>query len=151
MPSATVAGAAQVAAPILDLTRDDIVYDAAWSPVKPGVFALVDGAGQVEVWDITVETEVPVATACPSEPSTRDRSGQSLNRVAWESQEGKRLAVGGLSGALTIFEVGSALGGRDSARPDEWTSVKRLVTRRSGGAMAVGGNAAARNALTVQR
>ena len=135
-----VAGAPHVARPILDLSRDDIVYDAAWSPVKPGVFAVVDGAGHVEIWDITVDTEVPVAKARPSEPAGRDLSGgRSLNRVAWEGQDGKRLAVGGLSGAVTVFEVGTALGGRDSARPDEWTSVKRLVNRLVGGGGSSGG------------
>lgn len=139
VPSVPVAGAGQVGAPILDLARDDIVYDAAWSPVKPGVFAVVDGAGQVEVWDITLDTEVPVAKARPSERPGRDLAGRSLNRVAWEGQDGKRLAVGGLSGAVTVFEVGSALGGRDSARSDEWSSVKRLVSRLGDGAGGGGG------------
>jgi dynein intermediate chain len=143
------------AAPLLDLARDDIVYDAAWSPVKPGVFALVDGAGQVEVWDITADTEVPVAKATPGKHAAwehhpyhlyhhqshhhhhhhqgghqsqqqRDQA-PSLNKVAWEGAEGKRLAVGGLSGVVTVFEVGSALGGRESARADEWTTVKKLT------------------------
>ena len=136
---------ATVAEPVLDLRRDDIVYDAAWSPVKPGVFAVVDGAGQVEVWDITVDTEVPVAQARPSEPGSSSRrepastssslattsstTATSLNRVAWDPHDGRRLAVGGLNGAVTVFEVGRALGGRDSARSDEWSSVKRLVHR----------------------
>lgn len=136
-----VAGTPQVVRPMLDLGRDDVVYDAAWSPVKPGVFAVVDGAGHVEIWDITVDTEVPVAKARPSEPAGRDLSGRSLNRVAWEGQDGKRLAVGGLGGAVTVFEVGAALGGRDSARPDEWTSVKRLVNRLGGGGGGISLNA----------
>jgi dynein intermediate chain len=54
---------------------------------------------------------------------------KSLNRIAWEQTEGKRLAVGGLDGAVTVFEVGPDLGGKDSARNEEWTSVKKLVAR----------------------
>ncbi|RFU30057.1 hypothetical protein B7463_g6290, partial [Scytalidium lignicola] len=117
-------------APVLDFTREDVVYDAAWSPVKPGVFSLVDGAGNVEVWDITVETEVPVAKASPS-PRIGGRSmmTKSLNKVAWEQTEGRRLATGGIDGTVTIFEVGTDLGGKESARNEEWTNVKKLVAR----------------------
>ncbi|KAI9798881.1 MAG: hypothetical protein M1833_004384 [Piccolia ochrophora] len=130
-------------APLLDLSRDDVIYDAAWSPVKPGVFALVDGAGSLEAWDLTVETEVPLATA---QPSVHKASGggaggggaslllpRSLNKLAWEPHDGKRIAVGGLDGVVTVFDVGNELGGADNARADEWASVKRLVARVDGG------------------
>ena len=55
----------QVVQPLLDISRDDIVYDARWSPHKPGVFSMVDGAGNVEVWDLTIDSEVPVAKTTP--------------------------------------------------------------------------------------
>jgi dynein intermediate chain len=116
--------------PVLDFTREDVVYNAAWSPVKPGVFSVVDGAGNVEVWDLTVDTEVPLSKAQPSSRKEgRSMMSKSLNRIAWEQTEGKRLAVGGLDGAVTVFEVGPDLGGKDSARNEEWTSVKKLVAR----------------------
>jgi dynein intermediate chain len=115
---------------VLDFTREDVVYNAAWSPVKPGVFSVVDGAGNVEVWDLTVDTEVPISKAQPSgRKDGRSMISKSLNRVAWEPTEGKRLAVGGLDGVVTVFEVGPDLGGKDSARNEEWTSVKKLVAR----------------------
>lgn len=116
--------------PVLDFTREDVVYNAAWSPVKPGVFSVVDGAGTVEVWDLTVDTEVPISKAQPSNRKDgRSMLSKSLNRVTWEQTEGKRLAVGGLDGAVTVFEVGPDLGGKDSAKSDEWTSVKKLVAK----------------------
>ena len=116
--------------PVLDFTREDVVYNAAWSPVKPGVFSVVDGAGTVEVWDLTVDTEVPISKAQPSSRKDgRSMMSKSLNRIAWEQTEGKRLAVGGLDGAVTVFEVGSDLGGKDSAKNEEWTSVKKLVAK----------------------
>src|SRR5690606_21205276 len=69
-PASTTTGAAQTTisnpTPVLDLSRDDIVYDAAWNPVKPGMFGLVDGAGQLEIWDICQDTEVPIAKAVPT-------------------------------------------------------------------------------------
>ncbi|KAF4625864.1 hypothetical protein G7Y89_g12300 [Cudoniella acicularis] len=133
-PAATsttgVTGEGQSVAPLLDFTREDVVYDAAWSPIKPGVFSLVDGAGNLEVWDITVDTEVPLAKVQPSgRKGGRSMMTKSLNKVAWDQIEGKRVATGGIDGSVTVFEVGPDLGGKDSARNEEWTSVKKLVAR----------------------
>lgn len=115
---------------LMDFVREDVVYDAAWSPVKPGVFSLVDGAGWVELWDITVETEEPVARISPSpRKDSRTMLSKSLNKVKWEPQEGKKLAAGGIDGALTVFEVGPDLGGKESLKNEEWTNVKKLVNR----------------------
>ncbi|KAH8593683.1 WD40-repeat-containing domain protein [Bisporella sp. PMI_857] len=133
-PAATsttsITGESQSVPPVLDFTREDVVYDAAWSPIKPGVFSLVDGGGNLEVWDITIDTEVPITKIQPSQrKGGRSMLSKSLNRVAWEETDGKRLAVGGIDGAVTIFEVSPDLGGKDSARNEEWTQVKKLVAR----------------------
>ncbi|KAK6608654.1 Cytoplasmic dynein 1 intermediate chain 2 [Botrytis cinerea] len=133
-PTATattsISGEGQAVAPLFDFTREDLVYDAAWSPIKPGVFSLVDGAGNLEVWDITVDTEVPVSKVQPSgRKGGRSIMSKSLNKLAWEKTEGKRIATGGIDGVLSIFEVGPDLGGKDSARSEEWANVKKLVAR----------------------
>ncbi|KAL2016957.1 hypothetical protein VTK56DRAFT_2833 [Thermocarpiscus australiensis] len=136
MGSSAVAGAGlgnmgetQVA-PLLDFVREDVVYDASWSPVKPGVFGLVDGAGWLELWDITVETEEPVARIAPSpRKGGRTMLSKSLNKLAWEPAEGRRLATGGIDGAVTVFEVGPDLGGKEGLKNEEWASVKKLVNR----------------------
>jgi dynein intermediate chain, cytosolic len=143
-PAATsttgITGEAQSVSPLLDLTREDVVYDAAWSPVKPGVFSLVDGTGNIEIWDLTVDTEVPVAKAQPmGRKGGRSVMTKSLNRVAWDETEGKRLATGGIDGTVTIFEVVPALGGKDSARNEEWTNVKKLVARLESANLGVNG------------
>ena len=113
--------------PILDINREDIVYDARWSPNRPGVFSLVDGAGHLEVWDLYADTEVPVVRATP----TQGRAGimtRSLNKVAWEEREGRRLATGGLDGVVTVFEVGKGLSGTpEDVSAEEWAGMKRLV------------------------
>jgi len=125
----TITGETQVA-PLLDFVREDVVYDAAWSPVRPGVFSLVDGAGWLELWDITVETEEPVARISPSaRKDGRTMLSKSLNRVTWEPSEGKRLATGGIDGSLTLFEVGPDLGGKVGLKNEEWVSVRKLVNR----------------------
>ncbi|KAG7293305.1 hypothetical protein NEMBOFW57_003351 [Staphylotrichum longicolle] len=116
--------------PLLDFVREDVVYDAAWSPVKPGVFGLVDAPGWLELWDVTVETEEPVARISPSpRKDGRTMLSKSLNKLAWEATEGKRLATGGIDGAVTVFEVGPDLGGKEGLKNEEWASVKKLVNR----------------------
>ena len=137
-PAATsttgVTGAAHVATPLMEIMREDLVYDARWSPVKPGVFALVDGAGALEIWDLTVEVEIPVAKTKPSakaiaSASSSNYMAQSLNKCSWEPHEGKKVAVGGLEGVLTVFEVGSELGGIEGTKQEEWAELKKMVTR----------------------
>ena len=125
--------------PVLELSREDVVYDARWSPQRAGVIALVDGAGAVEVWDLLHDTEVPAVRAMP-EPN-RKTAGlsasslvpKSLNKVAWDDKEGKRLAVGGAGGLTTIFEVERELAG-EGGKAEEWAAFKKLVGRleRSG-------------------
>ncbi|KHO00105.1 cytoplasmic dynein 1 intermediate chain 2 [Metarhizium album ARSEF 1941] len=117
-------------APLIDFVREDVVYDARWSPVKPSVFALVDGAGWLELWDIAVETEEPTSRISPSQRQDgRTMLSKSLNKLAWEPNDGKRLATGGIDGSLTVFEVGSGFGGKEGLKSEEWTSVKKLVNR----------------------
>lgn len=117
-------------APLIDFVREDVVYDAKWSPVKPSVFALVDGAGWLELWDIAVETEEPVSRISPStRKDGRTMLSKSLNKVAWEPNDGKRLATGGIDGSLTVFEVASGLGGKEGLKNEDWTNVKKLVSR----------------------
>ena len=116
--------------PLIDFVREDVVYDARWSPVKPSVFALVDGAGWLELWDIAVETEEPVSRITPStRQDGRTMLSKSLNKVAWEPNDGKRLATGGIDGSLTVFEVAGGLGGKEGLKHEDWTNVKKLVNR----------------------
>lgn len=116
--------------PLIDFVREDVVYDARWSPIKPSVFALVDGAGWLELWDIAAETEEPVSRITPStRQDGRVMLSKSLNKVAWEPNDGKRIATGGIDGCLTVFEVASGLGGREGLKNEDWTNVKKLVNR----------------------
>ncbi|KAI9748642.1 MAG: hypothetical protein M1835_001740 [Candelina submexicana] len=132
-PTAGLGGGAKRINALLEFVREDVVYDAKWSPVRPGVFATVDGGGGVEVWDIATETEVPAVRAVPSRNKKHAEGGlreaRSLNKVAWEEHEGKKLAVGGLDGVVSIFEVGGELGGAEGARKEEWAAVKKVVSR----------------------
>lgn len=134
LPGAPAVPDGYVVTPLLDFVREDVVYDAKWSPTRPGVFACVDGAGYVEVWDLTVETEEPVARIAPSQSKESGRLGMhSLNKLAWEPSEGRRLATGGIDGVVNVFEVGDELGGKEGVKTEEWTAVKKLVGRIEAG------------------
>ena len=76
----------------------------------------------------------------PASFSTPFALPRSLNKVAWQPGQGRRLAVGGLEGVLSVFEVGSRLcGAREVDGEDgdadagagsvEWDVVKRWVGR----------------------
>lgn len=126
--------ARQEIAPILDIPREDCVYDARWHPTRPGVFACVLGSGDLEVFDINIEPEVPLAKAAPTE--TRDTVvglNRGLNKCAWsEDKAGRIVATGGLDGAVTIFEVGKGFCGEGRGR-EEWVEVKKGVGRIEAG------------------
>lgn len=119
--------------PVLNLAREDLVYDAKWAPHKPSVFACVTGTGDLEVFDLTYDLEVPIARGTP----TRGKNGvvpfKGLNKVAWEEKRGSHIAVGGLDGIVTVFDVGKGLQcGNNETKMEEWTAMKRLVTKLEG-------------------
>jgi len=120
----------QVETPLLDIALENPVYDIAWSPTRPSVFAAVSGGGTLDVFDLALDAEVPVASTRPSHTEDDVFGVKSLNRVCWEGTEGKRVAVGGLDGVVSVFEVGAELGGSTEGREkDEGMSMRKIVGR----------------------
>lgn len=130
--ASTISGNAEVVKPLLEIQREDSVYDVKWSPTKPGIFGCVDGGGRFDVYDINASSEVPVGGARPSHVEKDIYSLKSLNKLAWEKNQGKHAAVGGLDGVTTVFEVGSELGGVDT-KNEAWVGakVKKWVGKQS--------------------
>ena len=104
----------------------DYVYDAAWSPIHPALFAAVDGTGRLDLWNLNKDTEVTalmkkyrlflyllfqVASA-----SVAMEGGAALNRVTW-TQSGLHVAAGDDLGKIWVYDVGEQLA---VPQPDEW-------------------------------
>ncbi|XP_021940522.1 cytoplasmic dynein 1 intermediate chain-like isoform X8 [Zootermopsis nevadensis] len=88
----------------------DYVYDVAWSPVHPALFATVDGTGRLDLWDLNQDTEVPTATALVE-------GSPALNRVSW-TPSGLHVTVGDDMGKIWVYDVGEQL---SQPRLDDWS------------------------------
>jgi WD40 repeat protein len=78
------------------------VYDVAWSPKNPAVFAHVNGAGCLDIWNLNSDIEEPIVH------EVIDEGKEGLNRLKW-SLDGKELAIGTASGRVLIYRVSDAL------------------------------------------
>ena len=126
--SSTISGNTDIVKPLASIGFNDAVYDARWSPTRPGIFGTVDGGGQLSIYDINVSMELPVGSARPSGQEKDLYALKSLNRLSWEKSQGKNVAVGGLDGVVSVFEVGSELGGQEG-RGDAWMGVRKTAGR----------------------
>ena len=85
------------------------MYDCAWSPQHPALFAAVDGTGRLDLWNLNKDTEVASA-------SVTVEGGAALNRVTW-TQSGLHVAAGDDQGKVWVYDVGEQLA---VPQPDEW-------------------------------
>ncbi|KAL0100292.1 hypothetical protein PUN28_019576 [Cardiocondyla obscurior] len=95
----------------------DYIYDVAWSPTHPALFAAVDDSGRLDLWNLNQDTEVPAASVvvdgCPA-----------LNRVSW-TPSGLHVTVGDDTGKIWVYDVAEHLA---HPRIDEWN--KFLYTQQ---------------------
>ena len=96
--------------------NSDYVYDVAWSPINPALFATVDGTGRLDLWNLINDSEVPTASL------TVD-GAPALNKVRW-NQSGHQLAVGDDQGKITLFDVNETYA---NPRPDDWSKFVRVL------------------------
>jgi len=90
----------------------DYVHDVRWSPVNPCVFACGDGLGNVNVFDLSKDWEVPVVEYEISKDYTTDKSTNTKNfavcRLRW-GVDGRSLLVGDSNGDIMLYEVSASL------------------------------------------
>ncbi|XP_013381208.1 cytoplasmic dynein 1 intermediate chain 2 isoform X2 [Lingula anatina] len=90
--------------------NSDYVYDVAWSPIHPALFASVDGMGRLDLWNLNNDTEVPTASVV-TDPTI------ALNKCRWH-QNGHQIAVGDDMGKIYIYDIGENIA---NPKMDEWS------------------------------
>lgn len=95
---------------------DDYVFDVKWSPSHPSVFAVAEGTGIVDIWDLNRDTELPV--------SRMKCNGEAINKVAWE-HNGEMLATGNCNGEIKVYKVP-----KEYSQPsaEDWSSLENLIS-----------------------
>lgn len=89
--------------------HSDYVYDVAWSPVHPSIFASADGSGKLALWDLTEETEVSLQVSKPhTELDEKASKTVALNKLSW-STDGKKLVVGDNAGDVFVYGASEAV------------------------------------------
>jgi dynein intermediate chain, cytosolic len=114
--------------PVIEWVREDMVYDVAWSPVRPSLFTTVDGSGALDLWDLTSpDPEIPVAW-------TRDVGGpRALNKICWETgPEGRRVVTGSLDGRVQVWDLGAEYGIEGAGGKEEVLGIKKFLARCEG-------------------
>ncbi|KAI8923149.1 WD40-repeat-containing domain protein [Entophlyctis helioformis] len=76
---------------------EDYVFDVAWSPVHPAMFASVDGTGRFDLYNLAI-SEIPVA-------SDTMPNRKALNKIAWD-KEGRRVGLASSDGSLFVYDIG---------------------------------------------
>ncbi|KAG0340071.1 hypothetical protein BG004_006569 [Podila humilis] len=96
-------------------TADDYVYDVKWSPTHPAIFGTVEGSGKFDVWNLNLDTEVPVMSAIVG-------AGKALNKLSW-SKDGRHAAIGSSDGHVYVYDIGDMA----TPKPEDWNILQRTV------------------------
>lgn len=76
----------------------DAIYDVQWSPQNDSLFAAVDGAGKLLLWDLSVSPDVPIVIEEVMHEC-------ALTSVKW-SADGQYLFIGDEAGMLSYYAIG---------------------------------------------
>ncbi|GFS82639.1 cytoplasmic dynein 1 intermediate chain [Trichonephila clavipes] len=96
--------------------NSDYVFDVSWSPIHPALFACVDGLGNLDIWNLNCDSELPtVGTLIDGSPA--------LNRVSW-THSGQQVAVGDSLGKIWLYDVGEQLA---NPKADDWPKLMETL------------------------
>ncbi|KAI6652003.1 Cytoplasmic dynein 1 intermediate chain 2-like isoform X19 [Oopsacas minuta] len=92
----------------------DYVWGVQWSPVHPAVFASIDGGGNLYMWNINQDVEVP---------STKEQVGTALNCLRFHP-EGRQIAVGDEAGRIHVYNLSES---HINPSADEWVKLQNIL------------------------
>ncbi|GAA5902031.1 hypothetical protein JCM5296_007559 [Sporobolomyces johnsonii] len=125
--SKTGGGGVGIVSPLFSFEEaDDYVYDVKWHPHHPALFGSVDGAGRFDLWNLNVDTEVPIISTevGPASSGQQQQQRRGLNKLAWDRREGRRAAIGSSDGRVYVYEISQELA---TPREGEWEQMRRTV------------------------
>jgi dynein intermediate chain len=73
---------------------EDYVYDVAWNPVNPLLFASVDGEGYIDLWDLLGDLEQPKVHY--------KATNAAINKARWD-KDGLKYAIGDSDGVINVY------------------------------------------------
>lgn len=88
---------------------NDYLFDVAWSPVHPALFACVDGAGRLDIWNMNKSIEM-------ASISVEVDKRRALNKLKWSPRKGTEIVVGDDHGDVYLYELNENL---SIPKPDE--------------------------------
>jgi len=80
---------------MIDMSTE--IFDIKWSPTHPSVFATGDCEGNIDLWNLSKETE----TFSFRKP---DEMKKSINKIRW-SNDGSKLLSGNSNGVVKLWIV----------------------------------------------
>jgi dynein intermediate chain len=95
---------------------DDYIFDTKWNPVHPAVFAVAEGTGIVDLWNLNKDVEMPI--------SRMKSSKEAINKIAWGS-DGDMLATGNCNGEVKVFKVPQEF---YEPTPEDWSVLENLIS-----------------------
>lgn len=102
----------------------DYVLDTQWSPIHPALFAMGDGSGRLQLWNINQDVDAPVYTAqISSLAPSKDKA--AISRLQW-SEDGMQIAAGSSTGTVSVFAIAKKV-----AHPDPSDMAKLYATVQS--------------------
>ncbi|KAK0409468.1 hypothetical protein QR680_004557 [Steinernema hermaphroditum] len=99
----------------------DYVMDVAWHPIHPSVFASVDAAGYLFLWNINEDLESPVAQVHMGE-------GVALRKLMW-TENGKQLVLGDDKGTVHLYDVHDSIASVKAEESNRFNRTLREIYR----------------------
>ncbi|KAM3188272.1 hypothetical protein ACTXT7_000588 [Hymenolepis weldensis] len=96
--------------------RSDYILNCDWSPSHPALFATVDLSGQLDIWNLNMNSEVPTASTV--------LSNEAAPNCCKFEKKGSHIAVGDDSGRTRIFAINDKIA---LPRGDEWTMLEQQL------------------------
>lgn len=104
------------------VSLQDMVLDAKWSPLHPGVFAACDASGRVTLWNIAHSIQTPIGTLVLDDSTSPGGKGPIiLHRLAWDDS-GEHIIIGGNQGETFYVAVRNEDQKTDVEALEQWIS-----------------------------